>query len=41
MLLFTIILGDFNARSSAWWTNDKTTIEAMKLESPKTVHGFH
>ena len=25
--LFTIILGDFNARSSVWWTRDKTTIE--------------
>ena len=22
--LFTIILGDFNASSSVWWTNDKT-----------------
>ena len=25
--LFTIILGDFNAKSSVWWTRDKTTIE--------------
>ena len=23
--LFTIILGDFNARSSVWWARDKTT----------------
>ena len=28
--LFTIILGDFNARSSVWWTEDKAT-----------MHGFH
>ena len=39
--LFTIILGDFNASSSVWWTNDKTTTEGMKLESLATVHGFH
>ena len=25
--LFPIILGDFNARSSFWWKNDKTTVE--------------
>ena len=25
--LFTILLGDFSARSSVWWTRDKTTIE--------------
>ena len=39
--LFTIILGDFNARSSVWWTRDKTTIEGTQLESLTTVHGFH
>ena len=39
--LFTIILGDFNTRSSVWWTNDKTTSEGTKLECPTTVHGFH
>ena len=39
--LFTIILGDFNARSSVWWTRDKTTSEGTQLESLTTVHGFH
>ena len=39
--LFTIILGEFNARSSAWWTNDKTATEGTKLESLTTVHLFH
>ena len=39
--LFTIILDDFNARSSIWWTKDKTTTESTQLESLTTVHGFH
>ena len=39
--LFTIILGDFNARSSVWWTRDKTTIEGTQPESLTSVHGFH
>ena len=39
--LCTIILGDFNARCSVWWTREKTTIEGMQLESNTTVYGFH
>ena len=39
--LFTIILGDFHAKSSVWWTRDKTTIEGTQLESLSSVHGFH
>ena len=39
--LFTIILGDFNVRSSVWWTKDKTAMEGTQLESLTTVHGFH
>ena len=31
--LFIIILGDFNGRSSVWWTRDKNTIEVTHLES--------
>ena len=31
--LFTIIIGDFNARPSVWWTRDKTTTEHTQLES--------
>ena len=39
--LFIIILGDFNARSSVWWTKDITTTEGTQLESLTGVHGFH
>ena len=39
--LFTIILVDFNARSSVWWIRDKTTIEGTQLENLTSVHGFH
>ena len=39
--LFTIILGDFNARSSSWWKNDKTTVEGARLEALTSLHGFH
>ena len=36
--LCTIILGDFNARCSVWWTREKTTIEGVQLESNTTVY---
>ena len=39
--LFSIILVDFNARSSVWWTRDKTTIEGTQLESLTSMYGFH
>ena len=39
--LITIILGDFNARSSVWWTRNITTIERTKLKSLTSVYGFH
>ena len=39
--LFTIVLGEFNARSSVSWTRDKTTIEGTGLESLTSVYGFH
>ena len=39
--LFTIILGDFNARSAVWWTRYKTTSEGTQLESLTRVYGFH
>ena len=39
--LFTINLGDFNVRSSVWWTRNKTTIEGTQLEFITSVHGFH
>ena len=39
--LFTIILWDFNAWSSSWWKNDKTTVEGARLEALTSSHGFH
>ena len=27
------VIGDFNARSSKWWTDDKTTEEGRKIEN--------
>ena len=39
--LLTIILGDFNARSSFWWKNDKITVEGAHLEALLSLHGFH
>ena len=46
--LFTITLGDFNARSSVWYNNilkiytkDITTTEGTQLGSLTSVHGFH
>ena len=29
----TVVIGDFNARSSKWWTDDKTTQEGLKIEN--------
>ena len=28
----TVVIADFNARSSKWWTDDKTTQEGIKIE---------
>ena len=39
--LVTLILGDFNARSSFWWKNDKITVEGARLEALTYLHGFH
>ena len=29
----TVVIGNFNARSSKWWTDDKTTQESIKTEN--------
>ena len=29
----TVAIGDFNARTSKWWTDDKTTQEHLKIEN--------
>ena len=39
--LFTIMLGDFTAKSSFWWKNDKTTVEGARPEALTSLHGFH
>ena len=38
---FTVILGDFNARSKSWWSGDSTTREGTRLDSLVSTHGFH
>ena len=37
---FTIILGDFNARSKSQWPEDNTSYEDIHIESLTTMHGF-
>ena len=37
---FTVILGDFNARSSTWWSNDITNINGTLIDSLTTTHDF-
>ena len=37
---FTVILGDFNARSSTCWSNDITNINGTLIDSLTTTHGF-
>ena len=29
----TVVIGDVNARSSKWWTDDKTTQERLKIDN--------
>ena len=38
---FTIILGDFNARSKSWWPDDITSTEGTDIDSLTTMHGLH
>ena len=37
---FSIILGDFNARSKSWWKDDINTIEGTKIDSVATSYGL-
>ena len=32
----TVAIGDFNVRSSEWWTDDKTTQELVPKNNPST-----
>ena len=36
----TVILGDFNARSSTWWSNDITNLDGTLIDSLTTTYGF-
>ena len=38
---FTVILGDFNARSKSGWSRDSTSMEGTRLDSLVSTHGFH
>ena len=37
---FTIIIGNFNARSKSWLPDDVTSHEGTHIESLKTMHGL-
>ena len=38
---FTVILGDFNARSQSWWSDDIISFEGSHIDSLTTTYGFH
>ena len=38
---FLVILGDFNARSKSWYSDDITTYEGSKIDSLTKTHGLH
>ena len=38
---FTVVLGDFNARSRSWWSNDIKSYEGSHIDSLTTTYGFH
>ena len=37
----SVILGNFNARSTSWWSNGIDSFESTKLFSLSTLNGFH
>ena len=38
--VFSIIFGDFNARFSSWWVDDKTITVGTRLETLPNVYEF-
>ena len=38
---FLVILGDFNAQSKSWYSDDITTSEGSNIDSLTTTHGLH
>ena len=37
----SVILGDFNARSTSWWSSDIDPLEGSRLFSLSALNGFH
>ena len=37
---FTVILGDLNSKSLAWWSNDITNLNGTLIDSLTTTHSF-
>ena len=37
----SVILGDFNARSTSWWSSDIDSLEGSKLFSLSILNDFH
>ena len=37
---FIVVVGDLNARSPAWWSEDMTTLHGTQIDSLTTTHGF-
>ena len=37
---FTILLGDFNARSKSWWVHNITNNKGIQIESISSLYGF-
>ena len=37
---FTILLGDFNARSKCWWVHNITNNKGTQIESISLLYGF-
>ena len=37
---FTVILGDFNARSLTWWSNNIANLNGALIDLLTTAHGF-
>ena len=36
-----VVLGDFNAKSKSWYTNDSTIFEGSKIDFLTFSFGFH
>ena len=37
---FIIVNGDFNAKSTIWWSGDTNTVEGTNIEALTSYHGF-